>query len=429
MRPAGPARSIDPRRPTASPPYGFRLLPLVLGALVWAAPSPGFAGDPGDAFARAESLIERGRFAEARRLAEARLGAVAPDGEEAIAWRCLVAESWRREGDIEEAETAYAGLAETAPGPIAVEASFRLAKCRLEMWDPAGARKALGTIDAGAERADEREELRAIAVFVDGKAAEAERILSGLGRMSDSGWHYLGLIAFNSGNHEAAVERFGRAIAAAPGDYYNHLYRATSLLELGRLDAARAAFRSTQEIADTPEVAQLLGRLELRAERFSDAEAHLRKAVRLSPDNAEAWFGLMTALRRQKKSDEAKEAATRFQDLHRRQQENLDIAYRLHQTHEAEPRNADAAERLARHYLATDDPGAAERTSWHAVRADPRHVAGRLALARTYARVGRYLEASVHYRRILRQVPEHAEARREVEELIRKHARRVDAGR
>lgn len=417
-------RKRVPRRPAA-----FRAAAL---AAAFAFPGAlGAAERPGrDPFETAEALLEAQRFAEARDLALRALRAGAA-GEEALAWRLLIAESHQLEGDFEEAEKAYAALAGSARGPLGVEVALRLAKCRLQMWDAEKAAEALERIPPGelGDRRPERDELRAIALFVSGKAAEAQKILQGIERKSDAGWHYLGLIAFNVGDYAAAAKHFERALAEAPGDYYNQLYRAQSLLELDRLDEARSAFRRILEAVETPEAHQLLGKVELRAERFAEAEKHFRRAIEMSPKNAEAHFGLATALRRLKKVDEAKEVAAKFQELHVQQQKDLDVAYKLHQEHEARPSDAAVAEQLARHYLATDDPAAAERTAWHAVRADPARPEGRLALARTYARVGQYREAALHYRKILKGHPGHAEAERELEELIRRHARRVDGDR
>lgn len=407
------------------------LFAAALGALLAFPEAPAAAERPGrDPFETAGALLEAQRFSEARDLALRALRAGA-SGKEALAWRCLVAESYQLEGDFEEAEKAYAALAGSARGPLGVEVALRLAKCRLQMWDPRGAVEVLDRIPAEdlGDRRPEREELRAIALFVSGKAAEAQKILRGIERKSDSGWHYLGLIAFNVGDYAAAAEHFERALAEAPGDYYNRLYRAQSLLELGRLEEARAAFRRILGAVETPEAHQLLGKVELRAERFAEAEKHFRRAIEMSPKNAEAHFGLATALRRLKKTDEAKGAAAKFQELHIEQQKALDVAYKLHQEHEANPGDAGVAEELARHYLATDDPAAAERMAWHAVRADPARTEGRLALARTYARVGQYREAALHYRRILKDRPGHPEAERELGELIRRHARRVDGDR
>lgn len=367
-----------------------------------------------------------GRFAEARELA-ARALRSAPAGE-ALLWRWLVAESHQMEGDEEEAESAYAALAKDGPPAARTEAALRLAKCRLRMSDTDLGRKALAEVDAKAlgERAWEKEELEAIALFIAGKAEDALRILEKLPRKSDAGWHYIGLIQFNTGKYAAAAESFGRALAAAPGDYYNLLYRAQSLLELDRLDEARKIFREILEFAPTAEAHQILGRLEIRAGRFEEAESQHRKAIERSPGNPEAHFGLATALRRLKKTDEARKASERFRDLHEKQQENIGIAYKLYQEHAASPKDPELAERLAGHYLATEDPAAAERTAWHSLRADPTRTRARLILARSHVQVGRYREAALQYRRILRAVPDEPEATAELRELIARHAWRVD---
>jgi tetratricopeptide (TPR) repeat protein len=376
--------------------------------------------------ARAGALLEAGRFGEARELADLALEGK-PPAEEALLWRWLVAESYQLEGDYEEAERAYDALTRGGPPAARTEAALRLGKCRLRMSDTEAAMKALGTLGGTAlgERAWEKEELEAIALFTAGKARAALEILKRLPQKSDAGWHYLGLIEFNTGKYAEAAESFERALALVPGDYYNMLYRAQSLLELDRLGDARKVFHEILAFAPTAEAHQLLGRLEIRAGRFEEAESQLRKALEVSPGHAEAQFGLATALRRLQKTEEARQAVERFRELHATQQENIAIAYKLYQEHAARPKDPELAERLARHYLATEDPAAAERTAWHAVRADPSRIQGRLILARSYAKVGRYREAAVHYRRILRADPEQPEATAELRELIARHARRV----
>lgn len=396
------------------------ILALCLGLLV--RPVPGDAQEP--ALLKARSLLSSGRYRDARRLAAERL-AGAPSSAEPAVWKWVIAESYQLEGDYEAAEGAYEGLTSTGPEWMAVDAGLEMAKCRIRMWDGKAALEALNRIPEKGlgPRAWKLDELEAVAFFVSGKQKAALEKLEALSERSAAGWHYMGLILLDSGQLERALECFRQALEASPGDYYDLLYRASCLIRLHRVEDARQALEAVRKVADTPEVNLLLGRLELRAERFDRAESALRKAVRMSPENAEAHFSLMTVLRRQEKTEAARGAARKFRELHARQQEHMTYAYRLSQEHESRPGDPVPAEKLALHYYRTRDPAAAERMAWKALRLAPGRTAARLCLARTCAMVGRYREAAVHYRKILRRQPDHSEAEQELRELIRQHAR------
>ena len=406
------------------PVQGLGLLVCVAAVLLVPSRAPAQA----PSIEEAEALMAAGRYRDVRERAAAALKG-SPPAREAAIWKLVIAESFYMEGDLEEASKSYKELAHDAPAPLGTEAMLKAAKCHLRMWDTEGAQEALKSLSSVEEPGltVERDELAAIATFLSGKQDEARKGFEALPRKSGAGWHYLGLVAFNGGEFQKAVEYFQKAIAEEPDDYYNYLYKASSLLELGRLDDARAAFKDVAKIAETPEVSQLMGRLELRAERFQEAEARFRKALAAAPGHAEAQFGLATTLRRLGKTKEAQEAFKKFQELHQAQQDSLKRAYVLDQKRAANPKDPGPAEELALHYFANNDPSAAERTSWLALRADPRRIVPRLCLARTLVSVGRYREASVHYQRILRQDPGQTAAQSEFRALVEQHARRADA--
>jgi Flp pilus assembly protein TadD len=265
-----------------------------------------------------------------------------------------------------------------------------------------------------------------MAVFLSGRQKEAGKLFERLPKKSGAAWYYLGLVAFNGGDFQKAVDRFDRAVAGSPDDYYSHLYRASSLLELNRLKEARSALERLLKIADIPEVNRLLGQAELRAKRFPEAEAHFGKAVKMSPNNAGAQFGLATALRLQGETEEAREAFKKFRQLHVTEQQAQDRAYALEQKHLGHPKDPGPPEELARHYLAHNDAGEAERLAWRSLHIEPSRVSARLCLARSLTVLGRYREAAAQYQRIIRTHPGHTVAREEFRQLVRKFARRVD---
>src|SRR4030095_13407684 len=125
-------------------------------------------------------------------------------------------------------------------------------------------------------------------------------------------------------------------------------------------------------------------------------------------------FGLATALRRQGKTGEAREALAKFESVHRAEAARLRKVDSLTQACLRAPRDAAAAEALARFSLESGDLDACEQHAWRAIRIEPGRTGARLALARALARGGRYGAAAVQYQRILRADSSHAEARQEL---------------
>ncbi len=337
------------------------------------------------------------------------------------------ARAMRAAGDLEGAEALLeAALPDRSDTSSAPRVAIELARCRLEMWDAEGARDAVADGEDWSETLGlDRIEVLAIADFMSGREASARERFARLPGASPVTQHYLGLIDFNAGRFERALEHFSRALASDPEDYYSALHLGWCLLELGRLEEARAALGKLLERADSPEVWQLLGRVDLRAERFADASARFREALARSPDDAESVFGLATALRRLGDGDGAREAFDRFRVLHRRHQEALRRSYVLTQR-QLSSGDVTLLEELAAHALSAGDPVEAERAAWRALRGDAARVGARLTLARALASAGRYTAAALHYRRLLRAVPDHEVATAELRALIRDHGRRVD---
>jgi tetratricopeptide (TPR) repeat protein len=386
------------------------------------------AEDADRIIADAEILIGRGQADRAVDLLRGRLSqpGLAEGPGTAALWGNL-GRAARAAWDFETAAEAYDAAFRRGAGlPAAVAA----VECRLEMKDAGAAQEVLGR--CGNPQAPEIQallaELSGMALFLQSKEEEARSLLEkALAGGRPGAAHYLGLIRFHRGEYREALAYLEKAIQADPEDYYSLLYRAWALMELNRLDEARKAFDAVRAVAATPETDDMMGRLELRAERFEEALQRFRAALAANPAYAESQSGLATALRRLGRAQEAREATAAFRKLFQLQQENLRIAYTLHQKHLADPRNAGVAEELARHYLDTGDLQEAERLAWKALALEPGRIPARLILARSLSRIGRYQEAAVHFRRILRQKPDHAEARAELEDLIRSHARRRPA--
>ncbi|WP_165837082.1 tetratricopeptide repeat protein [Phenylobacterium hankyongense] len=167
-----------------------------------------------------------------------------------------------------------------------------------------------------------------------GRLAEAEeiyrRILTADGRHADA-WHLLGVIAFERGRNEAALNFIGNAIRLDDRQpaYYNNFgnalfelghpaeaesaysaalaldphyaeacsNRGNALRALGRLEDSEAAYRaSLRRRPNQPETHNNLGNTLQIMGREAEAEACFRKAVRLRPDYADAHSNLGHAL-------------------------------------------------------------------------------------------------------------------------------------
>ncbi len=383
-------------------------------------------GEADRLLSEAEALVEQGDPERAARRLSAWLegpGAGDAAARDPRLWVAL-GRAARAAGDYESAAPAFA-RAFREGGDI--DAAFSSAECSLEMKDAEAAESMLSRCADGPDpvaraRADE---LKGMALFLKTREAEARPFLERARKAGRSAAaHFLGLLHFHRGEHREALALLEEAVRAEPDDYYSLLYRAWTLLELKRTDDARRALEETRAVASTPEVEDMLGRVELRAERFEAALSHFRSALAANPGYAEAQSGVATALRRLGRTEEAKAATAAFRKLFQDQQENLRIAYELNQRHLAAPRDPAIAEELARHHLATADLQEAERFAWKALAIDPGRIDPRLCLARALAGAGDYRHAAFHYRKVLRSRPDLAAAREELEELIRRHARK-----
>lgn len=306
------------------------------------------------------------------------------------------------------------------------DALLGAARAALEMKD---ARSALAALEQLAPAALERPQaagLRGSAFLLDGDTRGAERAFekSLRGGPSAEALLQLGIIRFDRGEHLAALERFNEAARLGPPNYYLQVYRARSLLELDRSADAVKVLGPLAESTGSPESHYLLGKAWSRLGRFEEAAASFRKAMERNPAYAEACLGLGTALRRLGRKEEAGEALKRFEALHEEEASRLRKMNALSQALLRSPRDASAAEALARASLESGDLEAAERHAWQALRGDPTRRGARILLARALARSGRYAAAAIHYRRILEADPAEVEARVELEELVRKHARK-----
>ena len=122
-------------------------------------------------------------------------------------------------------------------------------------------------------------------------------------------WHWLGVIAYQEGRQDDAVEEIGRAVALRPDYAEAHNNLGNALKESGRLEAAIAAYR--RALALKPGLAEAYSNLgdALHATgAYEEALTACRQALAIKPRLAEAHNNLGNGLQAKGLWDEAKAA-------------------------------------------------------------------------------------------------------------------------
>jgi tetratricopeptide (TPR) repeat protein len=118
--------------------------------------------------------------------------------------------------------------------------------------------------------------------------------------------HMLGVLAYQAGRPEAAVDLIGRAIALRGENPSFHNNIGEALRYLGRLDEAIAHFTKATELdPDAAESHMNLGNALKQQGQLEQAIERYRRALELKPDYAEAHMNLGVALMEQDKEGEA----------------------------------------------------------------------------------------------------------------------------
>jgi predicted O-linked N-acetylglucosamine transferase (SPINDLY family) len=118
--------------------------------------------------------------------------------------------------------------------------------------------------------------------------------------------HLLGVIAYQLGNHEVAIEYIGRAIGAKRTEAAFHYNLACVFIAQKKLDEAVACCHWALELKpDFPEVHNHLGIACKEQGKLDEAVACHRRALELKPDYVEALSNLGSTLKDQGNLDEA----------------------------------------------------------------------------------------------------------------------------
>ncbi|MDB5400686.1 MAG: hypothetical protein JWQ55_2704 [Rhodopila sp.] len=152
-----------------------------------------------------------------------------------------------------------------------------------------------------------------------GRLSEAERLyrqILAINPRHADGLHLLGMIAYQAGHPELAVDLIGKAITTNANVASYHSNLGNALKQLGRLDQAAAAYRGALGLMPNfMEAHYNLGNTFREQGRLDDAVACYRKALALKPDFAEAHNNLGRVLEDQGRLDEAVACCRRALDL------------------------------------------------------------------------------------------------------------------
>jgi predicted O-linked N-acetylglucosamine transferase (SPINDLY family) len=183
----------------------------------------------------------------------------------------------------------------------------------------------------------------AIAFHRQGKLGQAEAIyrqILGISPLNADALHLLGVIANQTGHHQAAIDLIGQALEINPNDASYHSNRGNaqqklkqfdaavssyeraielkpdyadaysnrgiSLQKLGKLDAAVDSYKSAIELCpDFAEAYSNLGNAMIELKQFEDAIASYEKAIELKPDYYEGYSNRGNALHKLKQFESA----------------------------------------------------------------------------------------------------------------------------
>ena len=158
----------------------------------------------------------------------------------------------------------------------------------------------------------------AIARHRQGDLDVAERIYAELLRREPrraDALNFMGMLQYQRGEHERALELLKRASQVAPrqATVWNNL--GNVLTGLNRPAEAEKAFRRSLALVESPEALTNIARLQRRRQEWARSEQSCRRAIALSAECGEAWHYLSLALLGQGRAEEAFAAAVRAELL------------------------------------------------------------------------------------------------------------------
>jgi protein O-GlcNAc transferase len=289
-------------------------------------------------------------------------------------------------------------------------------------------------------------------------------------------WHFLGLLLFQMGQGEMAVEHIGKAITLGANHAGVHLNLGRIHMAQGRIEEARACFEhalrlqpdSSEACLNLGSACQRLGRLaeaeaayqqairlrpndadththrgiNFQTQKFlPQAEACFREALRLRPDHASTHNNLGMVLEEQGRLAEAqaclKEALRLRPDwamaqnnlgvILQRQDRQVEALACFEQAVRLEPGYADAQYNLGQCLRSQGRLADAQANFQQLLRVRPDHAPAHKCLAAVFQEQGRLAEAQAAYRQALRLHPDDAEAHSSLGDLLKDEDRLAEA--
>ncbi|MCG8460889.1 MAG: tetratricopeptide repeat protein [Holophagales bacterium] len=221
--------------------------------------------------------------------------------------------------------------------------------------------------------------------------------------------YYLGLLAQESGDLEAARGHYERALGLSPRSAATRARLAITLLDLGRAEAAREPLEALAEERGYAALAAYgLGRAAASVGDPVAAEGHFRRALELQPAAGTVHHELAQALRAQGRLAEA-EAELRHEG-----QGAITFADPLSERIETLATSASSFLRRGNRELVAENLDAAEKLFRRGLTADAEHVELRLNLGLLLVRQGRLDEALAEFEAAAEIDPENAQARHDI---------------
>jgi tetratricopeptide (TPR) repeat protein len=251
----------------------------------------------------------------------------------------------------------------------------------------------------------------------------------------------LGLAYNKQKRWEEAIRHFDRALKIQPHSAEAYGHRGLALARMGRLDDAIASLEKALEIYPKSEHAHNNLGIAYRKRDPEKALGHLRQAVALAPEFAEAWINLGAVLLERKQPEDARKAfdtalrlepgsaVTLFRlgsvrlehgDLDQAVAE-FDAALRIDPTH------ADAHNSLGVARLRQGNPAGALVEFETALRLEPQHADAHSNLALALMRTGKLPQATAEFEQALRLNPRHADAHASLGALLAQSGRLDEA--
>ena len=198
--------------------------------------------------------------------------------------RLALAKAYEQAGRLEDAESAYAAMAEIDPK------------------DALSYHRQIFRIYDAANRFD-----RAV--------APAKKIIE-LEPGNETNHYYLGLTYFKDQKYSEAIAAFQKAIEVKPDFSHAWFQIGSSYINMKKYREAAEAYKKYAELAPDDASGWLsIGVAYMQAKDFEDALPALRKAVELRPDNAVAQFNLAIVYVNLKDNFSAKEVYNKLQTL------------------------------------------------------------------------------------------------------------------